>query len=200
MSLIPKYHQNWNVRRNWNVTKAEISLKLKSLKLKFCKNWNVTKTEVSLKLKWHWNWNVTKTEKAPKLKYQQNYEMSLQLKCHQNWNVTKTKNFTKTEMSLKLKCHHNWNVTKTEMLPSLKRFKNLKVSLKDKFKSKFYPGDRHWSPWSCCIKIYLNIMKNLTNFFTLHVASPVQFLIKQFNEKIQIIWVDTVFLHFHILK
>ena len=95
-------------------------------------NWNVTKTEMSPKLKCHQNWNVTKTVMSPKLKCPQNWkvtktemsqtEMSPKLKCHQNLNVTKT------EMSPKLKCNQNWNVTKTEMSTKLKCRQNLKVT------------------------------------------------------------------------
>ena len=41
---------SFQCRQNGNVNKTEISL-----------NWNVTKTELSPKLKCHQNWNVTKT-------------------------------------------------------------------------------------------------------------------------------------------
>ena len=72
-----------------------------------------------------------------------------------NWNVTKT------EMSPKLKCHQNWNVTKTEMLPKLKCHKIKKCHKNLNLNQKKNPGDRHWSPWSCCFKSYGDFAKSV---------------------------------------
>ena len=81
---------------NWNITKTEMSPKLKCyqnrnvIELKCHKNWNVTKNEMSPKLKCLQNWNVTKTEMSSKLKF------------YLNWNVTISKNVIKIQIQIEL--------------------------------------------------------------------------------------------------
>ena len=58
MFLKLKNHKNWKVSKlgmslNLNVTKKNVTYTQTSL------YWNVTKTEISLKLKCHYNWNLT---------------------------------------------------------------------------------------------------------------------------------------------
>ena len=44
-------------------------------------------------------------------------------------------------------------------------------------------------------------MKNFNTFLKLHVVSPLWYLVNQFNEKIKKnIYVDIVFINFHIMK
>ena len=66
----PECNQNRNNRKlifhqNWNVTKTEMSLKLKYHQ-KFCQKLDITKTELAPKHKCHQNWNVPTTEMSPK--------------------------------------------------------------------------------------------------------------------------------------
>ena len=69
MSPKLKCHQNFKKNhKNWNITKTEMSLKLK-----YHQNWNVAKTEISPNLKCYQNWNVTITEML------QNQKVSLKI-------------------------------------------------------------------------------------------------------------------------
>ena len=65
-------------------------------------NWNVTKTEMSPKLKYHQNWIVTKKKchqniNVTQIEMSQNWK-SPKLNCHQNWNVTKSEMFSSLKM------------------------------------------------------------------------------------------------------